>query len=116
MLISLFGKLFDDFWYCNIFVSFKVAKAVGEETSYIRNKGLDESVCRSLVLKALSLKPSTMLELLDVLDRGALSAILTSAQKARKVSNLLQKMKAEGIIEPSGPRNKAKWHIVKTKA
>lgn len=101
--------------YPNIFVSFKVAKAVGEETSYIRNKGLDESVCRSLILQALSLKPSTMIELLDILDRGALSAILTSKQKARKVSNLLQKMKTEGIIEPIGPRNKAKWYIVETK-
>ena len=101
--------------YPNIFVSFKVAKAVGEETLYIRNKGLDESVCRSLILKALSLKPSTMIDLLDILDRGALSAILTSKQKARKVSNLLQKMKTEGIIEPIGPRNKAKWYIVETK-
>ena len=54
-----------------------------------------------------------LIELLEVLDRGALSAVLTADQKARKVSNLLQKMKKEGSIIPIGPRNKAKWHIKK---
>ena len=53
-----------------------------------------------------------MPELLEVLDRGALSAGLSPEQKARKVSNLLQKMKAEKQVEPRGPRNKAKWHLV----
>ena len=53
-----------------------------------------------------------MLELLDVLDRGALSAVLTPEQKARNVSNMLQKMRRENQIEPSGPRNKAKWHLL----
>ena len=51
-------------------------------------------------------------ELLEVLDRGALSAGLSPEQKARKVSNLLQKMKAEKQVEPRGPRNKAKWHLL----
>ena len=53
-----------------------------------------------------------VIELLEVLDRGALSAGLSPEQKARKVSNLLQKMKAEKQVEPRGPRNKAKWHLV----
>ena len=59
------------------------------------------------------IQPATMPELLEVLDRGALSAVLTPAQKNRKVSNLLQKMKAEGSIVPEGPRNRTKWHLVK---
>lgn len=45
--------------------------------------------------------------------RGALSAVLKPEQKSRKVSNLLQKMKAEGSIIPKGPRNRAKWYLVK---
>lgn len=101
--------------YPNIFVSFKVATAVGQKTAYIRNRGLDESVCRHLIMQALDIQPSTMPELLEVLDRGALSAVLSPDQKARKVSNLLQKMKNEGIVYPVGPRNKAKWYAAKSK-
>lgn len=97
--------------YPNIFVSFKVAKVVGQKANYIHNRGLDESICRQLVIQALRIQPSTMLELLEILDRGALSAVLTSEQKSRKVSNLLQKMKADGLIVPVGPRNKTKWHL-----
>lgn len=99
--------------YPNIFVSFKVATAVGQKTEYIRNRGLDESVCKHLIKQALEIQPATMPELLEVLDRGALSAVLTPAQKNRKVSNLLQKMKADGSIVPEGPRNRTKWHLVK---
>lgn len=97
--------------YPNIFVSFKVAKAVGQKADYIRNRGLDESICRQLVIQALRIQPSTMLELMEILDRGALSAVLTPEQKSRKVSNLLQKMKTDGLIVPVGPRNKTKWHL-----
>ena len=99
--------------YPNIFVSFKVANAVGERTRYITNRGLDENVCRELVLQALKIQPATMWEILEVLDRGALSAVLTDVQKQRKVSNLLQKMKNENLIRPEGPRNKTRWHINK---
>ena len=90
-----------------------MATAVGQKTEYIRNRGLDESVCKHLIKQALEIQAATMPELLEVLDRGALSAVLTPAQKNRKVSNLLQKMKAEGSIVPEGPRNRTKWHLVK---
>ena len=99
--------------YPNIFVSFKVANAVGERTRYITNRGVDENICRELVLQALKIQPATMWEILEVLDRGALSAVLTDVQKQRKVSNLLQKMKNENLIHPEGPRNKTRWHINK---
>lgn len=97
--------------YPNIFVSFKVADAVGQKTTYISNRGLDENICRELILQALRIQPATMLELLEVLDRGALSAALSETQKERKVSNLLQKMKRGNLIYPAGARNRAKWHI-----
>lgn len=70
--------------YPNIFVSFKVANAVGQKAEYISNRGLDENVCRELILQALRIQPSTIKELLEVLDRGALSAVLTKKQKAKK--------------------------------
>ena len=98
--------------YPNIFVSFKVAKDVGQKTAYIHNRGLDEAICRQLIIQALKIQPSTMPELLEVLDRGALSAVLSPDQKARKVSNLLQKLRGEKIVFPVGPRNKPQWQLV----
>lgn len=52
-----------------------------------------------------------MRELFEVLNRGALSALLTDDQKSRKVSNLLQKMKREGSIYAVGERVHAKWYL-----
>ncbi len=96
--------------YPSIFVSFKVANAVDQKTSYVRNRGLEEDVCKQLILKTLELGPASKELILGVLDGGALSAVLTPEQKSRKVSNLLQKMKDEGLIEPEGSRRYAKWH------
>lgn len=95
----------------NIFVSFKVAEALGEKTQYIQNRALDETVCIEIIRQTLKTQPSTMLEILEVLDRGALSATLSDEQKSRKVSNLLQKMKRAGEIYPVGPKNKSIWHL-----
>lgn len=97
--------------YPNIYVSFKVADAVGRKTDYISNRGLDEKVCRELVIQTLKLQPASMPELLEVLDRGALSGVLSEKQKARKVSYLLQKMKNDGIIRAEGIKSHAIWHL-----
>lgn len=97
--------------YPSIFVSFKVANAVDQKTSYVRNRGLDEDVCKQLIIKALEIEPASKEFILSVLDRGALSAVLTPKQKSKKVSNLLQKMKEEGLIYPDGSRRYAKWHL-----
>jgi len=77
--------------YPNIYVSFKIADAVGQKTKYISNRGLDEIICRKLIETTLKTQPSTMRELLDVLDRGALSAVLSDKQKEKKVSNYFKK-------------------------
>lgn len=100
--------------YPNVYVSFRIADAVGQKTNYIVNKGLEESVCRQLILQTLRTQPSHMKAIFDILDRGALSAVLTKEQKMRKVSNLLQKMKNEDLIYPIGSRNQTVWHIKQT--
>ena len=97
--------------YPNIFVSYKIAEAVGQKINYIRDKGLDESLCKQLIIQALHAAPCSRRELFAILDRGALSEVLTHEQKTKKVSNLLQKMKNEGIVEIEGTRGSAKWHL-----
>lgn len=97
--------------YPNIYVSYTVADMVGKKTDYVRNKGLDEDVCKELIINALkTMKSASMLELLDVI-RPALPNVLDDNQKKRKTSNLLQKMKLAGIVNHAGSKRYAKWHL-----
>lgn len=97
--------------YPNIFVSFKVADIVGQQATYVRNKGLTDDICKQLIVKALeSMGEASKQALMEVLE-NALPDVLNNEQKSKKVSNLLQAMKREGIITVSGTNRYAKWHI-----
>lgn len=47
-------------------------------------------------------------EIMEVLE-NALPEILNEDQKSKKVSNLLQTMKREGLVEAEGKTRHAKW-------
>ena len=95
--------------YPNIFVSFKVADIVGQKAAYVRNKGLDDDICKQLIIKALeSMGSASRRELMEVLKK-ALPEVLNEDQKSKKVSNLLQAMKDEGIVSVIGSKRYAKW-------
>lgn len=99
--------------YPNLFVAFKVADIVGQKADYIRNKGLDDDICKQLIVKALeSMGEASKHELMDILDK-ALPDVLSENQKSKKVSNLLQILKNEKIIATKGKNRYAKWYIVK---
>ena len=97
--------------YPNIFVSYKVAKAVGNKATYVRQKGLDEEVCMQLILSTLKLGPAKKADLFAVL-KDALPDILTEEQKSKKLSNLLQKMKKARIIDVKGIAANSEWHLL----
>lgn len=97
--------------YPNIFVSFKVADIVGQKAAYVRNKGLDDDICKQLIIKALeSMEEASKQELMEVLEK-ALPEVLSDEQKSKKVSNLLQAMKKAGIISVTGINRYAKWYL-----
>lgn len=99
--------------YPNIFVSFKIANIVDQQANYIRNKGLDDDICKQLIIKALqTLGEASKQDLMKVLNK-ALPEILSDAQKSKKVSNLLQNLKAQNIITISGSNRYAKWKLSK---
>lgn len=88
--------------YPNIFVSFKVADMVGQKAAYVRNKGLDDDICKQLIMKAPeSMGKASKQELMEVLEK-ALPEVLSDEQKSKKVSNLLQAMKKENIVAING--------------
>lgn len=97
--------------YPNIFVSYKVAKAVGNKATYVRQKGLDEEVCMQLILSTLKLGPAKKADLFAVL-KDALPDVLTEEQKSKKLSNLLQKMKKARIIDVKGIAANSEWHLL----
>ena len=99
--------------YPNIFVSFKVADIVGQKAEYVRNKGLDDDICKQLIIKALEpMGEASKQELMNVLEK-ALPDVLSKEQKSKKVSNLLQAMKREGLIVIKGKNKYAKWRLLK---
>jgi len=99
--------------YPNIFVSFKAADIVGQKAEYVRNKGLDDDICKQLIIKALEpMGEASKQELMDVLEK-ALPDVLSKEQKSKKVSNLLQAMKREGLIVIKGKNKYAKWRLLK---
>ena len=97
--------------YPNVFVSFKVADIVGQKAAYVRNKGLDDDICKQLIIKALqSMGEASKKDLMEVLEK-ALPEVLSEEQKSKKVSNLLQVLKKDGIIEVSGGNRYSKWFV-----
>lgn len=97
--------------YPNVYVSFKIASIVGKKAEYVHNKGLDENICRQLILEALKNGPTTQHELMEVLDVGVLPGHLNTEQKSKKLSNILQKMRKEGLIKVIGSRRYARWSL-----
>ena len=99
--------------YPNLFVSFKVANSVGQKANYIRNKGLEDDICKQLIIKALeAMGEASKQDLMEILEK-ALPDVLSEEQKSKKVSNLLQAMKKEGMIAVRGTNRYAKWYLRK---
>lgn len=99
--------------YPNIFVSYKVANIVGQQTDYVRNKGLSNDVCKQLIINALeTMEKASVAELKEILA-GALPAFLDEKQQSKKVSNILQAMKRDKIVDVAGTGHSAKWFLIK---
>ena len=83
----------------------------GDKANYVRQKGLDEEVCMHFILSTLKLGPAKKSDLLAVL-KDVLPDVLTDQQKSRKLSNLLQKMKKNGIIDVRGIAINSEWYLL----
>ena len=98
--------------YPALYVSYKIAEAVGDKASYVRNKGLDEKIMKELIISALkngSLKKADIYEAV----KHAFPDVLTEEKQYKKLSNLLQKMKKEEIVDVRGSAVHAEWFLVK---
>ena len=95
----------------NIYVSYKIADAIGDKATYTQNKGLEDEVCIQLIISALKRGSSKRKDLYDGL-KNALPG-LTEEKKTKKLANLLQKMKKDGLIDKEGNTRGSKWFLRK---
>lgn len=98
------------------FISAKVADAVDQKAKYIHQRGLSDSYYQQLVLDFLCKYGQATRADLDELLLRKLPDVLSEAQKANKVKNLIQSMKKEGLIYPEGPRSGTVWRLVRSEA
>lgn len=96
--------------YPKLTVSAEVAAATGAHGEYVRNKGVDNSVFKELILELLRVRPCSRAEIIAELDH-ALPVDLTAKQKSDHVSYLLQSLRKAGRITNVGSTSAAEWRI-----
>ncbi len=96
--------------YPHISITNTLASKTGQEVSYTRSKGLNEEACKALVIQMLSETGPAPRAKITALLSDLLPSGLTDAQKAKRVSNLLAKMKnVDKTIVSDGTGKTAKW-------
>ena len=93
------------------FISATMADALGLKAKYIHQRGLDDQYYQKLVLDYLQQYGQATRTDLDALLLRKLPDVLTDAQKANKIKNLMQSMKRAGLIQPHGARSSAVWRL-----
>lgn len=101
--------------YPNIYVSRKIANVVGKETEYVKNKGLANDVYKQLILNAIEKMDGCGVSQFKEVLKGALPESLDQKQQAKKITNLLQAMKKDGLIVLEGKGHSAKWYLANRK-
>jgi ATP-dependent DNA helicase RecG len=76
----------------NIYIAASVARATGQQATYIRNRGLDKSHYKELILKYLRTYQQASPVKFEELLLDKMPDVLSFVQKKRKIRNLLQEM------------------------
>ena len=95
----------------NLHVAAKIAEATGEQAAYIRNRAFDKEHYKQMILKYLGRFGSAAREDLDKLLLDKLSDTLSPTQRKTFVTNLLQEMRRDGLVQPAGTSRWAKWAL-----
>ena len=86
----------------NFHIAASIAQLTGEKGDYIKQRGIDDDYCQKIILdylkkfdegRRIDFENILLDKLPDVLDVG---------QKRNKIKNNLQKLRKQGVIEPSG--------------
>lgn len=96
--------------YPKLTLSSRVAGIIGTHEEYVRQKGLDTSICKKLVVKPLRTRSCTRAEIVSAISH-ALPEDIGDEQRKKHVSYLLQELRKEHRIQPEGSRGNTRWTI-----
>lgn len=96
--------------YPKLTISAEVAAATGTHGDYVRNKGVDNSVFKELIMELLRVRPCSRAEIIAQLGY-ALPADMSAKQRGDHVSYLLQSLRRDGRITNEGSTSSAEWHV-----
>ena len=96
--------------YPKLTLSSKVAGIIGTHEEYVRQKGLDTSICKELVVKLLRTRPCTRAEIVSAISH-ALPEDMSDEQRRKHVSYLLQELRKERRIRREGTKRNARWMV-----
>jgi len=86
----------------NYHISASVAKAVGEKSNYIKQRGIDDEYCKKIILDYLLKFDSAVREDFEKVLLDKLPDVLDIQQKKNKIKNNLQLLRKQGVIEVKG--------------
>jgi ATP-dependent DNA helicase RecG len=95
----------------NFHISSVVAESIGEKSTYIKHKGIDNEYCQKMMLDFLRRFKEGRRRDFEEMLLEKLPDILTNGQKRNKIRNNLQSLKKQGLIIPDGKL----WKIAKQK-
>lgn len=99
--------------YPNLFPSAKVAALTDQKAAYVKNKGMDDTYYRDLILKLVSEHEPVNRSEINQLLMYKLPEILTTEQKLNKIKNLLSALSKEGHIINRGSNRYSQWIMKK---
>lgn len=86
----------------NFHISASVAKATGDRSTYIRQRGIDDDYCRKVIVDYLNEFEEGKKADFEKVLLDKLPDVLGDAQKKNKIKNILQQLKNKGILYPEG--------------
>jgi ATP-dependent DNA helicase RecG len=100
----------------NLFVSAKIAAVTEQKAAYIKNRAFDKAHYKDMVVAYLQRFGQATREDINRLLLDKLSDVLDDKQKRYFITNLLQEMKREKLIQVDGATRGAFWRLYKTNA
>jgi ATP-dependent DNA helicase RecG len=112
---SLKGKKLIEGRRPNLIVSEAVAAATETLVDYLKRRGIDKAHCQKLVIELLQKQGQATRPDFDNLLRSKVSDALDDEKKRNFITNLLQELRRDGVIQPvGGKRGKGTlWELCK---
>ena len=91
------------------YISEEVSTILDEKAEYTLNKGLDNEILETFILKHIKTHGFATRKEIDTLLLNKLPNYLSAQQKKRRLSNMIQDLKERKLIENVGTRSLPKW-------